>query len=308
MNKEEENLDSDSYSKAPSKDSSSNGIEASHEEDSFFESERSIEPDNEKATGEDSATKKDSFSKKGWLFLIFILITVGAGGYFYVQTKGVDSAILPLDLNTSFPVNVKPLRSPATQSEALTIKPAPETIEQLEKQNTLEKPTFENETTINLLRNEIESLKTAISQKNKTPASHNIQNAIPHISGVSLGETTEEVIEEARTEFEPEMDTSLTTTFPPAKIKPSIGRIDQKRETEKLIQENRNEPEIEIKTPLITSLPVTTEPKPKQIKRQQTSIQRSKEVQAYLNFVENTGEKIFELVKEWSNRLLALAT
>ena len=62
----------------------------------------------------------------------------------------------------------------------------------------------------------------------------------------------------------------------------------------------------ETKTLPTTSSPAKTEPLTQQNHPQKISPQRSKEVQAYLDFIENTGRKFIKLIKEGWARLQAL--
>ena len=98
MNKDLENSDSDCDSQVPIEDSSSKDIEPFHKENNSLEPEQSIEAEEENPTDEDSATQKKSFDRKGWLFLLSLIIALGTGGYFYAQKKGVELSFLSVDL------------------------------------------------------------------------------------------------------------------------------------------------------------------------------------------------------------------
>ncbi len=65
-------------------------------------------------------------------------------------------------------------------------------------------------------------------------------------------------------------------------------------------------PEPQMQISVTPPAPVRPEPIIKQTPRQETPPKRSKEVQAYLDFVEGMGNKRIELVKKGLHRLLAL--
>ena len=71
--------------------------------------------------------------------------------------------------------------SPDTQSKEIPVKFSREIIEQTKRTNLFDKTTNENEKTIDLLRNEIQSLKAELIQKSSLPQNFRIKR--PHISG-----------------------------------------------------------------------------------------------------------------------------
>ena len=167
MNTDQENTDSDRDSHLSSKDFTSEDIEPLYENDSSCKLEQPIESDNVKPIDEESVTGGKKFSRKEQLSLLFLIITLSVGGYFYTQKKEIDLPItLPSDFNNSFPITTEPPKPLAAQSKTLPIDSAPKIVEQAEETSTLKKPTSENEKTINLLRDEIRSLKTELTQKN----------------------------------------------------------------------------------------------------------------------------------------------
>jgi hypothetical protein len=302
MNEDQENPDSDCDSQISSKDHSYEDINPSRKEDSSLELEQSAESKNEQPPHEDSATKKKSYNKKAWLFLLFLIITIGAGGYFYFQKKGIDLSItLPSDLNKSLLFTEKTPKVLATQSKTAPIESAPKVIEQVEAPSTIEKPSSEDEKMIKLLRDEVRSLKIELTQKNSIPSPQNIQNVMPHISGRVVREKTEASTGEKEEKPEPEMEVALIPPLP-VKTNSSVSRKTLEGKTKELIEKEQAKPKPDLQASLTLSPPVKTEPS----RLQKTSPLRSKEVQAYLDFVENTGSKLAQLVREWLSRLLAL--
>jgi len=154
--------------------------------------------------------------------------------------------------------------SPDTQSKEIPAKFSREIVEQTKRTNLFDKTTNENEKTIDLLRDEIQSLKAELKQKSSP--SQNFQIKRPHISGGFLEEKPEETTQQEKKE-----STSTITTLP------------------------------------ATPSPAKGEPLNQQSHLQKKSPQkRSEEVQAYLDFVESTGEKLIELIEKGWTRLQAL--
>jgi len=255
----------------------------SSEEKDTLPSEQSIESDKEDPTNKDS-------SVNGWLLLLVLLITLGTGFYFYIYKK--DSSFFttsPDSLMKFFSTapqlknlpdiqsketlarppekvikKIEEATSPETQSKKIPAKFPGEIVEQTKKTTLFDKTTKENEKTIDLLRNEIQSLKAELKQKSST--SQNFRIKRPHISGGFIEEKPEETTQQEKKE-----PISTVTTLP-AIPSPSKG-----------------------------------EPLNQQSHLQKKSPQkRSEEVQAYLNFVESTGEKLIELIEKGWTRLQAL--
>ena len=138
-----------------------------------------------------------------------------------------------------------------------------EIVEPTQGPNPFNKTINENEKTIDLLRDEIQSLKSELKEKSATL--QNFRTKRPHISGGFPAEKSEGTAQQEEGE-----STSETKTLP------------------------------------TTSSPAKTEPLTQQNHPQKISPQRSKEVQAYLDFIENTGRKFIELIKEGWARSQAL--
>jgi len=278
--------------------------EGSSEEKDTLASEQSIEPDKEvNSSPEEKDTlaseqsiesdKEDPINKnssvKGWLLLLVLLITLGTGFYFYTYKK--DNSFfttLPDSLMKFFSTapqlknlpdiqsketlarpseevikKIEEATSPETQSKEIPAKFSGEIVDQTKRTTLFDKIANENEKTIDLLRNEIQSLKAELKQKSSLPQNFRIKR--PHISGGFLEEKPEETIQ----------------------------------------QEKKKPTSTMITLPAIPS-PAKGEPLNQQSHLQKKSPQkRSEEVQAYLDFVESAGKKLFELIEKGWTRLQA---
>ncbi|MBT4374216.1 MAG: hypothetical protein HOD16_00865 [Nitrospina sp.] len=324
------NDDRDNSNVQSSSEGSSTEIKASSDEKNTLTSEQSIEPDKEV---DSSPEKKDTlaseqsikpdkedpinkdFSVKGWLLLLVLLVTLGTGLYFYTYKKDssflttlpdslmklfstapqlknppdiqsketlarspeevikITEEVTPPDLQSK-ETSTKPSEevvekieeatSPDTQSKEILAKFPGEIVEQAKRTNLFDKTTNENAKTIELLRNEIQSLKAELKQKPSPSQSFRIKKS--HISGGFLEKKPEEATQQENKKPIPKIITS-PANFSPAKDEP----MNQQSHLQKKSQEKRSE-----------------------------------EVQAYLDFVENTGEKLIELIEKGWTRLQIL--
>lgn len=310
--------DQDNSNLQPNAESSSTEVNTPPQEKDPLVSEQPIEPDKEDHINKDSNIEEKGPDGKSWSLFLALLITLGIGFYFYTHKQGDDFfTTLPENLKKLFltaPKIKNPLdnefektpfeptqevakkiegaSSPDTQPKEIPTK-SPEEIEEEEiikefersspdtqrkemptkspgeiakptqGPNPFNKTTNENEKTIDLLRDEIQSLKSELREKSSTLQNFRIKR--PHISGGFLAE-----------------------------------------ESEKTAQQEEGESTSETKTLPATSSPAKTEPLTQQNQPQKISPQRSKEVQAYLDFIENAGRKFIELIKEGWARLQAL--
>ena len=281
--------DQDNSNLQPNAESSSTEVNTPPQEKDPLVSEQPIEPDKEDRINKDSSVEEKDSDGRSWFLLLALLITLGIGFYFYTHKQGDDFfTTLPENLKKLFltaPKIKKPLdnefkktpfeptqevakkiegaSSPDTQPKEMPTKSPREIVEPTQGPNPFNKTTNENEKTIDLLRDEIQSLKSELKEKSATLQNFRIKR--PHISGSFLAEKSAETAQQEEGE-----SVSETKTLP------------------------------------TTSSPAKTEPLTQQNHPQKISPQRSKEVQAYLDFIENTGRKFIKLIKEGWARLQAL--
>jgi len=281
--------DQDNSNLQPKAESSSTEINTLPQEKDPLVSEQLIEPDKEDRINKDSSVEEKDSDGKSWPLFLALLITLGMGFYFYTHKQGDDFfTTLPKNLKKLFltaPKIKNPLdnefkktpfeptqevakkiegaSSPDTQPKEMPTKSPRKIVEPTQGPNPFNKTINENEKTIDLLRDEIQSLKSELKEKSSTLQNFRIKK--PHISGGFLAE-----------------------------------------ESERTAQQEEGESTSETKTLPTTSSPAKTEPLAQQNHPQKISPQRSKEVQAYLDFIENTGRKFIKLIKEGWARLQAL--
>jgi len=247
------NDDRDNSNIQSSSEGSSTEVNASSEEKDTLASEQSIESDKEAPINKNS-------SVKGWLLLLVLLITLCTGFYFYTYIK--DNSFfttLPDSLMKLFSTvpqlknlpaiqsketlatppeevikKIEEATSPDTQSKEIPAKFSREIVEQTKRTNLFDKTTNENEKTIDLLRDEIKSLKAELKQKSSP--SQNFQIKRPHISDGFLEEKPEET-----TQQEIKEPTSTIITLPatpsPAKEEP----LSQQSHLQKKSSQKRSE-------------------------------------------------------------------
>ena len=220
------NDDRDNSNIQSSSEGSPAEVNASSEAKDTLASKQSIETDKEHPTNKDS-------SVKGWLLSLVILITLGTSFYFYIYKKDSSFFTTSPDSLMKFFSTVPQLKnlpdiqskdtlarpseevikkieeatSPDTQSKEIPAKFSREIVEQTKRTNLFDKTTNENEKTIDLLRDEIKSLKAELKQKSSLPQNFRIKS--PHISGGFLEEKTEETTQQEKKE-----PTSTMITLP----------------------------------------------------------------------------------------------
>jgi hypothetical protein len=286
MNENQDNSDLQSSSEENSKQFNS----PSDEKDNL-ESEQIIEPDKEDSINKYSSLEKKSPRKKSSVLLLFLLMALGAGFYFYGYKK--DSGIpksLSEGLRKSFslapqsnnlpdndfkktPVKsqkvaekIKGEISPDKLPKKTSVNLPEKIVKQSKRANVFDEIITEKDKTINLLRNEILSLKSDLKQKHTPPQRLRIKK--PHISGSFLEEPSKKITPQKKKETTSKTNILSTVSLPTAALLNQQSHL-------------QNKPPLE----------------------------RSEEVKTYLNFVETTGKNFIGLIeKGWARfRVLVAA-
>ncbi len=219
----------------------------------------------------------------GWLLFLFLLVAGGGGGYFYIQEKGIEIPNnLPFGLNKYLPVTAQKASEPQPATEK--IKPAGPVIE---------------EKTVS------EVAETVDTQPEEQPVAEKIKPAGPVIEEKTVSEVAETV--DTQPEEQPVAEKIITPPSPETheEVPPVSDEIVAEK-TEEVIAEEEVDPEPQMQISPSPHFPTKPQPTFQKNPRQETPPQRSREVQTYLNFIEDMGNKFIELIKEGWDRLLAL--
>ena len=327
------NDDRDNSNIQSSSEGSSTEVNASSEEKDILVTEQSIESDKEDPTNKDS-------SVNGWLLLLVLLIVLGTGFYFYTYKK--DSSFfttLPDSLMKLFSTapqlknlpSIQPKKtlatppeevirkieeatSPDTQSKEIPAQPSKEVIEKTEE--TISPDTQSKEIPAQPSKEVIEKTEEAISpdtQSKEIPAKFS-REIVEQTKRTNLFDKTtnenKKTIDLLRAEVQ-SLKAELKQKSSPSQNfqikRPHISGSFLEEKPEETTQQEKKE-----STSTITTLPATPSPAKGEPLNQQSHLQkkspkkRSEEVQAYLDFVENTGEKLIELIEKGWTRLQAL--
>jgi len=247
------NDDRDNSNIQSSSEGSSVEVNASPEEKDTLASEQSIESDKEDPINKNS-------SVKGWLLLLVLLITLGTGFYFYIYKKDNSFFTTLSDSLMNFFSTAPQLKnlpdiqskdtlarpseevikkieeaiSPETKSKEIPAKFSGEIVDQTKRTTLFDKITNENEKTIDLLRNEIQSLKAELKQKSSP--SQNFQIKRPHISGGFLEEKPEETTQQEKKE-----STSTIITLPANASPDKVELLNQESHLQNKSPQKRSE-------------------------------------------------------------------
>ena len=297
MEKDQNNLNSETNPQIPPEEFTPESNEASYKEDSL-ETAQEIEPEKENFINEDPSVGEKSYSGKGWLFLLIILITLSLGIYFYFQKNGIDIVKnLPWDFKKPSLAIPKKSNSLDTQPKKLPVEPIEKIVAQTETVHSPEKIIFENKKMIHLLRKEIQSLKSELEQKNTSALPRNIKSQIQQLNSSALDKKIKAIKQTGEEEPKLELENPLAPSLP-IKIEPMDISEPIDRKAKNIKQTEEEEPRSELENLLAYPSPVKTEQLIQQKKINKTPPQRSEEVQAYLDFVENNTTKLIELVKK----------
>jgi len=236
MNKNQDNSDLQSSAEENSKQ-----VNSPSDEKGNLGLEQTIEPDKEDTINKYSSLEKKRPRKKSSILLLFLLMALGAGFYFYAYKK--DSGLsksLSEDLRKSFspaPQSNNPpdndLKKIPVKSQKVTKKIEGEispdklpkntsvnlpdtTVKQSKKAKVFDEIITEKDKTINLLRNEILSLKSDLKQKHPPPQRLRIKKS--HISGSFLEEQSKKITQQKKKEATPKTNILSAVSLPTAEL------------------------------------------------------------------------------------------
>ncbi len=268
---------------------------------------------------EELVTEKKSAGGGGLLLILFLLITGGAG-YYYAQEMGVSIPFLS-ELGKSSAPAIKESPAPvSTLSEPTTTNSPARVIEQDKEDET------NPEEAVEILRKEIRSLKEELARMEDRQPPEELQDTAQPIDAItteeeSKGETAtpeeKEFVEQEEEPVEPQPETEIAATPPPDPTTPKeeLAQMEDQQspegpqdtvqpingvtaEEEEFVEQEEKpvEPQSEMKI-VVTPSPVPATPR-ESSPEEGTPHQRSKEVQAYLDFIENMGNKLFDWVRK----------
>jgi len=302
------NDDRDNSNIQSSSEGSSTEVDASSEEKDILVTEQSIESHKEDPTNKDS-------SVNGWLLLLVLLIVLGTGFYFYTYKK--DSSFfttLPDSLMKLFSTAPQLKNLPSIQPKKTLATPPEEVIRKIEEATSPD--TQSKEIPAQPSKEVIEKTEEAISpdtQSKEIPAKFS-REIVEQTKRTNLFDKTtnenKKTIDLLRAEVQ-SLKAELKQKSSPSQNfqikRPHISGSFLEEKPEETTQQEKKE-----STSTITTLPATPSPAKGEPLNQQSHLQkkspkkRSEEVQAYLDFVENTGEKLIELIEKGWTRLQAL--
>ena len=283
MNENQDNSNLQSSSEENSKQ-----VNSPSDEKDNLESEQTIEPDKEDSINKYSSLENKPPRKKSLFLLLFLLMALGAGFYFYAYKKdsglsktlseGLRKSFSPAPQSNNPPDNdfkkipVKSQKvtkkieaeiSPDKQPKKTSVNLPEKIVKQSKRANVFDEIISEKDKTINLLRNEILSLKSDLIQKRTPPQRFRIKN--PHISGSFLEEQSKEITPQKKKETTSKTNILSAVSLPTAELLNQQSHL-------------QNKPPLE----------------------------RSEEVKTYLNFVESTGKNFIGLIEKGWVRFRAL--
>jgi hypothetical protein len=278
---------------------------------------------------EELVTEKKSAGGRKLLLFLFLLITGGAG-YYYAQEMGVSIPFLSELRKPSVPA-IKESSAPVSIPSKPTKTDSPASVIEQDKENETNP-----EETVKILRKEILSLKEELARVKGRHAPEELQGAAQPVDIITTEEESEEetaapeeneFVEQEEEPVEPQPETEIAATPPPDQTTPKeeLAQMEGQESPEGLQdtaqptngvtakeesgegttapeeiefveqEEGSIEPQSEMEI-AVTPPPVPTTPRESSPK-EGTPRQRSKEVQAYLDFIENMGNKLFDWVR-----------
>ncbi|SVA49317.1 uncharacterized protein METZ01_LOCUS102171 [marine metagenome] len=291
-------------------ESSSTELNASPQQKDPLAAEKSPEPKKEKDLNKDSSLDKKGPRGKGWLLFLTLIITLGIGFYFYTNKKDedskkffftstktkntLDSALekTPLIPIQEIPKKIEVTSSLDTQLNEMPIKSEKEVVEEESFSGTKlnetsgrssEKEVVDGENSLDIQPKGIPSkLSGEITERTKTTN--------PFGQTINENKKTINLLREEIKSLKSELKENSSTSQKLGAKNPNTTAGVLEESISKTIALSK------------TSLSTKTQPL---IRKNHP--QRSKEVQAYLDFIENAGRNFFEIIKDGWGRLKRLA-
>ena len=297
MEKGQENLNPE----LPPQKSSENYSTEDHStlfEKNIPESNHETESENDNSINDRLERKGESKSGKGWFFILVLLSILSIGTYFYFHKNKLDFFDnLPWDIKKIFPEFANTASSLDIKSQKLLIEPIESTINQTDFSGSPENLIASKDKKIIFLQQEIQSLKSKFKQNNIPLLPENIINQNQQPTDSSFDKKPNAISQTYEKNNLPEVENILAPLLP-IKIEPIDKTESKKQQTKEVNQTNQNKSLPEIESLLAPSLPIKIVPPIQKKTPHKISPIRSKEVQAYLDFVENAGTKLVELFKK----------
>jgi hypothetical protein len=296
--------------------------------------EQSLEPDKENYVSKDSSIEKKTSSGKGWLLFLVLIITLGTAFYFYSHKNDSDflttlsEGLKKLFLNTpkiknTLDSELEKIPFAKIQEVSKIIKETSsldtEPDEISARTNKKEKATEESHSS-----NQSNDLLARPSEREVVYKNNSSDTQIKEIPGLYPGEIIEQKIKKnpfdqivnenkksislLRNEIK-SLKSELKTSFSSSqKLLSKSSNINNStvEEFRQVSQKQEKEPRSKTKTSSKNSLLITMEPLVHVGQLQKISPQRSEEVQAYLDFIENAGGKFVGLIKDGWGHLQVL--
>ena len=279
---------------------------------------------------EELVVEKKSAGGRRLLLILFLLITGGAG-YYYAQKMGVSIPFLSELRKSSVPA-IKESPAPVSTPSEPTKTGSPASVIEQDKEDETNP-----EETVKILREEIQSLKEELARVEDRQSPEELQDTAQPIDVITAEEESEEettapeekeFVEQEEKPIEPQLETEIAATPTPDPTTPKeelaqmedqqspegpqdtgqpINGVTAEEESEEETtapeekefveqEEEPVEPQPEMKI-VVTPSPVPATPR-ESSPEEGTPHQRSKEVQAYLDFIENMGNKLFDWVRK----------
>ena len=299
-------------------ESSSTELNASPHKKDPLAAEKSPEPNKRQDLNKDSSLDKKGPRGKGWLLFLTLIITLGIGFYFYTNKNDEGFFItLPEDFKKFFLTSTKTKNTLDSTLEKTPLIPIQEIPKKIEATSSLD--TQLNEMPIKSEKEIVKEESFSGTKLNETSAKSSEKEVVDGKNSVDIqskgiptklsGEITERT--KTTNPFGQTInENKKTINLLRDEIKSLRSKLKENSSTsQKLGAKNPNttagvlEESISKTIALSkTSLPPKTEPL---IRKNHP--QRSKEVQAYLDFIENSGRNFFEIIKDGWGRLKRLA-